>query len=386
MMVATKNRIEDLGQLVGSYEDAGLYKLDNLKAKIGYGKPLPDTIYVIASNMGPWENPLLNRGSMAIGWMKSIQMATRKMLLPFIDLLSKAHNEGKKVRQFNIPRGGDPMNCNPILQNIDGYRSFFPPIDTSYMKLSRIFDVDLGDYRNGLVTYEGDKDISCDIPFVLDTAVASGSTPEEACRIIVEGDKKHGIIGSIPRGGKIYLFIICGSFDGLSRTHKYCQKVGVELVPIFYNAIFEVTSKNMLEYIPGMTDLSILMPGTITTQFMIEQGMYIYGGLLICSVGDTGAHLYDITLYCLETTNEIIIGREKFPRNSLDLDLREWSRIKTFLNNSRWVEIAKRFYQYKLCCVDKKSHVDFTLMGEARNLAISILNSPEASRTKIYIF
>lgn len=372
--------LEDVGELVGFYEGAGLYRITNLAEKIGFPEPLPETIYVLAENKGPWENPLLNRMSMGSGYAKAMQAATRQMLLPFIEVLSAYVVRGKTIRYFIIPRGGDPMRINSILPSIGPYRSFLPPLTESVMKLSREFDPELGDYRATMETYQGDRKISGDIYIILDGIVASGSTVVGGAQVAFFGDKKLGIEGSLPRDKKVYLFTVCGSKEGLARAYRYYQQMDIELVPVFYNAIFGVVDgNNILEFLKGKTDMPFGNE-TITTQFMNDQADYIYGDVPICAGGDSGAHLYEIAPYSLETTQEVRLGMAKYPSNTLDLGLREWTRMRVMLGNQRWVDLAQWFYDAKL------GGKAFDKMDEARELVYNMLNSPEASRSRPILF
>jgi len=355
--------IEEIGK-AGSFVGgiALPWHITNLQDKLSLPYEVPPDIYMVQVSERPWTNPLLNRGSAGAGFFWSVKKATSYMLLAFAPLLEKWACEGKKIIQIIIPNGGLPMDANPFM--VDLVRSHHSILTTYQMKLSRKYDPNKRDYINCLESYRGAKNIEADIIMIMDTAMASGSTIENALKILFRGYHEIGLEGCLPnhKPEMVLLFTICGSKEGLVRPYQICKEAGVKFIPVFYNAIFEVTKQNnILDFILGPTDLPVWNPTTITHRALADAAERVYNHIPMCTVGDTGNRLVNTPLYFLETMLEVLLiekNKGVYCRGGIDLNQPEWNRIKLMLNNEKLVKIAWEFYEAQMILLEHTKITD----------------------------
>jgi hypothetical protein len=201
---------------------------------------------------------------------------------------------GKELSQYIILRGAYPFD----LQYAFGYA---PPYDhlllpTGFIKLQRVLTQEGTDWeihaQNFIGNYRGD------IWLIPDTAIASGSTIAYFLR--------NGFSHHLPK--QVYVITACGSLEGIQRIYKECLKKQVELIPVFSQCIFEVSKMGNLPGLP-LTDLSVVSPGSITTNEFYEKAFRRYQGTRMCCVGDIGESLEDPLRYSIHTLWEMQILR-----------------------------------------------------------------------------
>lgn len=400
-MKTKKILLKDVAEPKNFRGNSQLWKI-NTKKLIEKNNPtlLPPNIYVVEINENAWDNPLLNRMSCGAGFFKSATAATEKMVRHFMPLFNETLSKGEVIHHFNIPNGGRPMNLDWHIANNPKSRSFHPVISVSNMKISRYYNHQTKNFEADLETYQGPKNIEGHIYTIADTATASGATIENCLKIAFYGNKKFGISGSLPKNGIVLFFTICGSFQGVSRAYQYAIDNGIKpknFIPIFYNAIFDVTNNNnILDFLEGQTDLPIFNPKTITSQYIIDNAERIYNHLPICSVGDTGNRVKNPSLYLLETLLEILIIKnnpQKFSNKMINLSEPEWSRMKILLKNKKLVEYAWKFNTIQVDNLNNKKYdqIDTKIPNdlstkEKKEIFIiinSILEKPELALSNI---
>jgi hypothetical protein len=250
---------------------------------------IPPLIYVIGSDTG--QQFLLGRG---ISGRPKFNMI-RYIAKSFVELFFEQLN-GKELSQYLILRGAYPFD----LQYAFGYA---PPYDclllpTGFIKLQRVLNKEGRDWeihgQNFIGEYQGDTWL---IP---DTAIASGSTIAHFLR--------NGFSHHLPK--RVYVITACGSLEGIQRIYQECLKSNVELIPVFSQCIFEVSKVGNLPGLP-LTDLSVINPGSITTEEFYEKAFRRYQGTRMCCVGDIGESLEDPLQYSIHTLWEMqILGMD----------------------------------------------------------------------------
>jgi len=244
---------------------------------------IPPSIFVAESEVG--EQLLLGR---EISGRPKFNMI-RYLAKSFIELFFEQLKE-KDCSQYLILRGAYPFD----LQYAIGYG---PPYDlqllsTGFIKLQRVLNPEGTDWeiqsQNLIGEYQGDTWL---IP---DTVIASGST---IASFLGNGFNHH-----LPK--QVYVITACGSLEGIQRIYQECSKRGVELIPVFYQCIFEVSKTGNLPGRP-MSDLSVMSPGSITTKEFYEKAFHRYQGTRMCCVGDIGEGLEDPFQYSIQTLWEM---------------------------------------------------------------------------------
>ena len=117
------------------------------------------------------------------------------------------------------------------------------------------------------------------------------------------------------RPEEIYLFTACGSLKGIETLHNECLKVGVRLVPVVSQCLFDV-SKPLEPACSRQATFPILDPATLTSRAFLEKATERYQGKEICSVGDVQKSLSHPILYCVETLREMMhVGMDPSKEN-----------------------------------------------------------------------
>jgi hypothetical protein len=255
---------------------------------------IPPLIYVVESGVG--EQLLLGR---EISGRPKFNMI-RYLAKSFIELFFEQLN-GKDYSQYLILRGAYPFD----LQYAIGCA---PPYDlqllsTGFIKLQRVLNPEGTDWeiqsQNLIGEYQGDTWL---IP---DTVIASGST--------IASFLRNGFNQHLPK--QVYVITACGSLEGIQRIYQECLKRGVELIPVFYQCIFEVSKVGNLPGRP-LSDLSMMSPGSITTKELYEKAFHRYQGTRMCCVGDIGESLEDPFQYSIQTLWEMqILGMDPKKEN-----------------------------------------------------------------------
>ena len=264
---------------------------------------IPPLIYVIESDVA--QQFLLGRGVSGRPKFNMIRYIAKSFAELFFERLI-----GKKLSQYIILRGAYPFD----LQYAFGYA---PPYDrlllpTGFIKLQRVLNREGTDWeihaQNFIGKYHGD------IWLIPDTAIASGSTIAYFLR--------NGFNHHLPK--QVYVMTACGSLEGIQRIYQECLKKNVEFIPVFSQCIFEVSKTGNLPGLP-LTDLSVISPGSITTNEFYEKAFSRYQGTRMCCVGDIGESLEDPLQYSIHTLWEMqILGMDpkKEDWNSWTVDLR----------------------------------------------------------------
>jgi hypothetical protein len=219
----------------------------------------------------------------------------RYMAKSFIELFFEKLG-GKELCQYIILRGAYPFD----LQHAFGHH---PPYDrmlltTGFIKLQRVLNREGTDWEiraeNFVGEYQGDTWL---IP---DTAIASGSTIAYFLR--------NGFVHHRPK--QVYVITACGSLEGIQRIYQECLKKNVELIPVFFQCIFEVSKVGNLPGLP-LTDLSVISPGSVTTKELYEKAFRRYQGTRMCCVGDIGESLENPVNYSIHTLWEMqVLGMD----------------------------------------------------------------------------
>ena len=250
---------------------------------------IPPLIYVIESDAG--QQFLLGRGVSGRPKFNLIRYIAKSFVELFLEQLN-----GKELSQYLILRGAYPFD----LQYAFGYA---PPYDrlllpTGFIKLQRVLNQEGTDWeihaQNFIGNYHGE------IWLIPDTAIASGSTIAYFLR--------NGFSHHLPK--QVYVITACGSLEGIQRIYQECLKKNVELIPVFSQCIFEVSKMGNLPGLP-LTDLSVVSPGSITTNELYEKAFRRYQGTRMCCVGDIGESLEDPLQYSIHTLWEMqILGMD----------------------------------------------------------------------------
>lgn len=329
--------LEDIGRRVSKRGKTEHWIIENLAEKVGFPKPLPKTVHIIIEPHGQELDCLpMMAGTQAWHFNRK---SMRNMLTAMEDDILGMVDKGQTIRIINVPNGGSAMECiDPIADMI--WKTGRPPISvpiSSNMKLSRYYDGLVGDYRWKLLGYadNGENKIHGDVYIIKDFAAASGTTSLGAATLACEGGKTEGgikIEGSLPKAKKIMLFLGIGSMESLVKIYEYCLEKGIELIPIFSNAIFQVSNdNNVLSSLKGMTDLPFFNKGTITTASINRMARRVYGSAKICVAGDTGRRFMEIYHYYLERLVEITkIQKSDTP---LPINEPEWELARLMLES-----------------------------------------------------
>jgi hypothetical protein len=244
---------------------------------------IPPLIYVIESDIG--QQFLLGRG---ISGRPKFNMI-RYIAKFFVELFAEQLN-GKGLCQYLILRDAYPFDLQFAFGSIPSYdRSL---LSTGFIKLQRVPNNGATDWRTQLQNFIGEY--RGDTWLIPDAVVASGSTIAYFLR--------HGFDQHVPK--QMYLITACGSLEGIQRIYEECLKKNVELIPIFSQAIFEVSKKGNL-HDPPLTDLSLMSPGSIATKELYEKALQRYQGTRMCCVGDIGQSLEDPVQYSINTLLEM---------------------------------------------------------------------------------
>jgi hypothetical protein len=264
---------------------------------------IPPLIYVVESGIG--QRFLLGR---EISGRPKFNMI-RYIAKSFIDLFLGQLN-GKQLSQYLILRGAYPFDLQHAIGAVSPYDLLLLP--TGFIKLQRVLNPEGNGWdisgQNLIGEYRGDTWL---IP---DTAIASGST--------IASFLKNGFAHYLPK--EVYVFTACGSLEGVQRIYQECQKKGVNLIPVFSQCIFEVSTSGNLPKLP-LTDLSVMSPSSITTRECYEKAFHRYQGKRICSIGDIGESLDDPFQYSIHTLWEMqILGMDpkKEDWNAWTIDIR----------------------------------------------------------------
>ncbi len=277
-------------------------------------RTIPPLIYVVESD--PAQQFLLGREISGRPKFNLIRYMAKSFVELFFEKLS-----GKELCQYIILRGAYPFD----LQHAFGHA---PPYDrlllaTGFIKLQRVLNHEGTDWEiraeNFVGEYHGDTWL---IP---DTAIASGSTIAYFLR--------NGFVHHRPK--QVYVITACGSLEGIRRIYQECLKRKVELIPVFFQCIFEVSKVGNLPRLP-LTDLSVISPGSITTKELYEKALRRYQEKRMCCVGDIGESLEDPINYSIHTLWEMqVLG--------MDPKKEDWS---SWTVDIRTEEMKKRVHDF----------------------------------------
>jgi hypothetical protein len=285
--MTTRTFLEDVGTpySVNAIGNARAWEVRHLRED----RAIPPLIYVIASDAG--QQFLLGREISGRPKFNLIRYIAKSCVELFFEQLS-----GKGLCQYLILRGAYPFD----LQYAFGYS---PPYDhlllpTGFIKLQRVLNREATDWEiqagNLIGEYQGDTWL---IP---DTAIASGSTIAYFLR--------NSFVRHLPK--QVYVITACGSLEGIRRIYQECLKKNVELIPVFFECIFEVSKVGNFPRLP-LTDLSVISPGSITTKEFYEKAVRRYQGARMCCVGDIGESLEAPVNYSIHTLSEMqILGMD----------------------------------------------------------------------------
>jgi hypothetical protein len=304
--------LESIGKpySVNAVGSARAWRVDHLRND----PTLPPLMYVVESEMG--KQFLLGRGICGRQKFNLIRYIAKAFVELFFEPL-----RGKKISQYLILRGAYPFDLQYAFGNAPPYDSQLLP--TGFIKLQRVLNPEGTDWeiqgQNLVGEYRGDTWL---IP---DTAIASGST--------IAFFLRNGFDHHLPK--QVYVFTACGSLEGIRRIYLECQKKNVDLIPVFSQCIFEVSKSGNLPGLP-LTDLSLISPGSITTQDFFEKAFFRYQGKRMCCVGDIGESLEDPLHYSIHTLWEMqLLG--------MDPKKEDW---EAWTVNIREKEVQKKIFDF----------------------------------------
>ena len=284
--------LEDIGQpySISSLGQAKTWEVRNLRND----PTLPPLMYVVESEVG--ERFLLGRGVCGRPKFNWVRYIAKTMVDLFFERL-----KGRDLYQYLILRRTYPFDLQNTIASAPPYDLRLLP--TGFIKLQRILNREGTDWEiqsQGLIgEYRGDTWL---IP---DTAIASGST--------IAFFLRNGFTHHLPK--RVYVLTACGSLEGIRRIYQECRKRAVELIPIFSQCIFEVSTVGNLPGLP-ITDLSLISPGSITTRVFYEKAFERFQGTRMCCVGDIGESLEDPVQYAIRTLWEMqIVGMDPAKEN-----------------------------------------------------------------------
>lgn len=285
--MSARTFLEDVGTpySINAIGSARAWEVRHLRSD----RTIPPLIYVVESD--PAQQFLLGRELSGRPKFNLIRYMAKSFVELFFEKLG-----GKELCQYIILRGAYPFD----LQHAFGHH---PPYDqmlltTGFIKLQRVLNREGTDWEiraeNFVGEYQGDTWL---IP---DTAIASGSTIAYFLR--------NGFVHHRPK--QVYVITACGSLEGIQRIYQECLKRNVELIPVFFQCIFEVSKVGNLPGLP-LTDLSVISPGSITTKELYEKAFRRYQGTRMCCVGDIGESLEDPVNYSIHTLREMqVLGMD----------------------------------------------------------------------------
>jgi len=284
--------LEDVGSpySINALGNARVWEVRHLRNDL----TIPPLIYVVESDVS--QRLLLGR---EISGRPKFNMI-RYLAKSFIELFFGQLN-GKDCSQYLIFRGAHPFDLQYAIGCVPPYDLVLLP--TGFIKLQRVLNQKGTDWeihsQNLIGEYQGDTWL---IP---DTVVASGST--------ITSFLRNGFSHHLPK--QVYVITACGSLEGIQRIYQECLKKGVELIPVFFQCIFEVSKVGNLPGRP-LTDLSMMSPGSITTKEFYEKAFHRYQGTRMCCVGDIGESLDDPFQYSIQTLWEMqILGMDPKKEN-----------------------------------------------------------------------
>ncbi len=266
-------------------------------------RSIPASIYVVESDA--CRQLLLGREISGRPKFNLIRYIAKSFVELFFEQLS-----GNELCQYIILQGAYPFDLEYAFGCAPPYDRLLLP--TGFIKLQRVLNREGTNWEihrgNFIGEYQGDTWL---IP---DTAIASGST--------IAHFLENGFAHHLPK--RVYVITACGSLEGIRRIYQECLKKNVELIPVFFECIFEVSKVGNLPRLP-LTDLSIISPGSITTKELYENAFRRYQGTRMCSVGDIGESLEDPVKYSIDTLWEMqILGMDpkREDWNSWTVDVR----------------------------------------------------------------
>lgn len=255
--------------------------------------------YVIEHNKG--EEFLLGRGIYGAEKFQLIQWISWNLLCftwPLIkkEVLAETKEEigQDQARQFIILRGAYPFDLQNPWQRYAG-----SILSTSWTKLQRKKSKQRGKDKWEIEEEFSYGGLEGKIWLVPDTAVASGSTVSHFLRTRLSEAEKNN---KLPE--TVMLYTACGSLLGVKRASEACQVYGVDFIPVFSQAIFEVSPRGNLPGLP-YTDLPIENEGTITSKRFYKKAHKMFQGKPLCTIGDIGEILLEVEQYFLDTFWEI---------------------------------------------------------------------------------
>jgi hypothetical protein len=287
---------------------------------------IPPLIYVVESDVG--QQLLLGREISGRPKFNMIRYLARSFAELFFEKLS-----GEACSQYLILRGAYPFDLQYAIGSGPPYDVMLLP--TGFIKLQRVLNQEGTGWeiqsQEFIGEYQGDTWL---IP---DPVIASGSTIAFFLR---DGFNHH-----LPK--RVYVITACGSLEGLRRIYQECLKRGVELIPAFFQCIFQVSKVGNLPGRP-LTDLSLLSSGSITTKELYEKASHRYQGTRMCCVGDIGESLEDPIQYSIETLWEMEMLRMDPKRENWDawtIDIRgERFKKKVFDFNADLYDYFKEIW------------------------------------------
>lgn len=289
--------LEDVGKLVFSYDGKNVWKVENLAQHEDFKNlHLPPIIYVV-------DYPARGVGQRFLLGREICGPAKFNMLTEICHTAARLAKklgmfDGEKIAQFIILHGGKPYDLHfanpPLLSN--------RIIDSTQIKYQRVKDdTQPNGFRIERSSFVGEW-WPDGIWIVHEECFASGETVR---RFGVDGFKEY-------KPKKLFAFPACGSLYGLQGIYQECEKNGVELIPFFNCALFEVAPKGLrLPY----TDLG-LRPLTITTRELCCALIERYQGTDICTVGDIGDAMYHVWRYLRETLDDMRLKDMDFSREN----------------------------------------------------------------------
>jgi hypothetical protein len=302
--------LEDVGEVVMSRGGKDIWLVKGITQHEAFrGRDLPDKIYVVDfPGRGLGEEFLLSRQACGAEKFLMIKEIGHDMIRLFERMFDG------KVAQFVILWGGRPLDlldANPPL-----HRSQL--LDTTYIKLTRVEDSTGFRGWNIVESSFVGEWWPDDTWIIMEECIASGQT---LSYFVDEALQQH-------RPGKIFLFPVCASLEGLEGVCRKCNEHGVELIPVFNSALIEVAEEGVT--LP-FTDLG-LQPLTIVTQKFYQDLKDRYQGSPLCWVGDIGDSIYKPVDHLQETLSDMLAVGMDFNREDFSL----WSpivRSADFLNH-----------------------------------------------------
>ncbi len=299
--------LEDVGNLysINAFGTARTWEVRRLRND----STLPPMMYVIESNVG--QEFLLGREMSGRPKFNKIRYLAKSFVELFFEQL-----KGKELIQYLILRGAYPFDLQYGFGDTSPYDRML--LSTGFIKLQRLLNQEGSDWeihaQDIIGEYRGE------VWLVPDTALASGSTIAYFLR--------NGFAHHLPK--QVYVITGCGSLEGIQRIYRECLKKNVELIPVFFQCIFEVSKVGNLPGHP-LTDLSVLSPGSVTTKKTYEEAFHRYQGTRMCCVGDIGQSLENPVEYSIRTLWEMQIlgmdpGKEDWSTWTVDIRTEEMKK------------------------------------------------------------